>query len=358
MDRWSTTLIGLAAATIVACGSNTESRQGFDAPATDPSGQEGDPGSPGDTPGSGGTTPDPKKPGCAQSRWAETLPNQSSLSGITFSSANANDYLLQALAKRYPIGKTIVEGGVNSSLAAEQGNCIDRFLDDKSSASSVLRGAGTVVHECGHLFDLGEGTGGQDAYEVKPGSPAVRFACKSGDTTSRGGKTFARSILKTDSYYASRKACGGSVKQGCDMYADIYLDGSATNSSFESGDQGFNSVLEEANQYVNSLATALAFKDQFTDQKSSDRDGILTFLWYIERYLAMAKSDYPAAYSTLSGDSCWRQAILSVWDRGWFYLDATKDEENLGIDDAAIMALAKDSTLTAEIDALRQLECK
>jgi len=83
-------------------------------------------------------------------------------------------------------------------------------------------------------------------------------------------------------------------------------------------------VLEEATQYVNSLATALAFKDAFAGSKSSDRDGILTFLWYIERYHLMARTEIPSAYTLLSGDACWRQATLSVWDRAWFYLDATK----------------------------------
>src|SRR5690606_17662807 len=115
-----------------------------------------------------------------------------------------------------------------------------------------------------------------------------------------------------------------------------YLDGNATDGTFESGDQGYNLLLEEAAQYVNSLATALAFEDQYERQRVSERDGILTFLWYIERYLAMARAEYPEAYALLSEDPCWRQATLTVWDRGWFYLAATAGNESLGLDDAAI----------------------
>jgi hypothetical protein len=204
-------------------------------------------------------------------------------------------------------------------------------------------------------MDLGKGSGASSAFVVRPD---LTFTCRSGDTTSRGGKTFARSLLKSDGFYAQRKACGGAAKQGCDFYADVYLDGSASNASFEGGDQGFNSVLEEANQYVNSLATALAFVDQYKNARVSERDGILTFLWYIERYLKLAREDYPAAYALISGDECWRQATLSVWDRAWFYLEAAKGEDNLQLDADALTDLVKDSSLTSEIDALRKLECQ
>lgn len=357
MDRRSTTpvlSVFFAGSLLFACGSSPETRKGFDDPGA---GETGDPTDPGgnDTPGSGGTTPNPDKPGCAQGSYTEALPTNASLSGLSFSPAQANDYLLGALGKRYAIGKQVVEGGLSSSLAQSQGNCIDRFLSDKSSADAVLRQAPTVVHECGHFFDLGEGSGTTSAFVVRPD---LKFTCKQGDTTSRGGKTFARSRLKTDAYYNKRKACGGSVKQGCDFYADVYLDGNPDDGSFQGGDQGYNSVLEEANQYVNSLATALAFQETYQGSKASERDGILTFLWYIERYLKMAREEYPEAYALISQDSCWRQATLSVWDRGWFYLDATKGSTNLGMDDDAITALAKESSLTSEIDALRSLECK
>ena len=142
------------------------------------------------------------------------------------------------------------------------------------------------------------------------------------------------------------------------MYARIYLDGDAEDSKFDSGDQGYNSVLEEATQYVNSLATGLAFEDQYTGVKVTERDGILTFLWYIERYLAMARTEYPEAYALISEDPCWRQATLTVWDRGWFYLRATEGMASLGIHDAEIEPLVNDPELVAEIDALRKLECK
>lgn len=361
MDRRRTTLfgsviVGFFATALVGCASTAESRPSFDPGATDPA--EGD--QPGDGMGDGSgtatTTPPAQKPACGSGQYTETLPSASaSLSGLSFSSSTANDFVLKALAKRYPIGKQIVEGGLSSPLAEQQGNCIDRFLQDRSSEDGALRGVSTVVHECGHLYDLGDAQGSDSTYYVRPD---LKFTCKSGDTTDRGGKTFARSLLRGDEYDSKRQACGGRSMPGCDSYADVYLDGSATDSTFQSGDQGYNSVLEEANQYVNSLATAYAFQDAYTDMKTSDRDGILTFLWYIERYLKLAHDKYPAAYALLAQDKCWREATLSVWDRGWFYLKTTQGMDSLGMDDAALTTLVKDSSLNAEIDALRKLECQ
>jgi len=348
-------LATLAFATAGAGCSSSTTRTGFDPTlGTDVDGGAGVDGGP---PGSGDPTPEPQpsRPGCAQSAYTEPLPTTASLSGLPYSSTQAQAYVIAALEKRYPIGKHILEGGISSPLAASQGNCVDRFLQDKSNAQSVLRQASTLVHECGHFYDIGESTGSASAYVI---TDDVKFSCSKGDTTSRGGETFARSLLRGDGYYAEREACGGASPTGCDMYADIYLDGSATDGTFQSGDQGYSFVLEEAAQYVNSLATSLAFKEAFAGRKSTERDGILTFLWYIERYLRLARTEHPAAYTLLSTDSCWRQATLTVWDRGWFFLEASKGESALGIDDAALEALVKDPTLTAEIDALRRLECK
>jgi hypothetical protein len=344
----------LFAAGAIACSTGTigctaaSARPGFDTSPTDPAEKEG--GESEDTPAQ------PERPGCAKDQYTEALPTKASLSRLEFSPSVANDYLVAALEARFPLGAAIVRGGLESKTSEAQGSCIDRFLEDTSSASAVLRQAATVVHECGHFFDLGESRGSTSTYVIRPGD--LQFSCKAGDTTERGGKTFARSLIKNDAHYAKRKACGGKSSLGCDFYADTYLNGDATDGTFDSGDQGYNLLLEEATQYVNSLATALAFEDQYQRKRVSERDGILTFLWYIERYLAMARTEHPEAYELLSGDPCWRQATLTVWDRGWFYLSATAGKESLGLDDKAIEELVTDPELVAEIDALRELECK
>ena len=350
--------IGLVAfAASAGCGSDEDTQTAADptVPAVTPGGGEtgggagngsgnGNGNGNGNGDGKGGNDPTtPEPPRCPA--YTETLPTNASLAGLSFSRETAKEFLLGALALRYPVGKAIVEGGMTGG--GLYGNCLDAFLTNKSSADAVLRYASTTVHECGHFYDLGQSKGASATYVIRPD---LKFTCESGDTTSRGGKTFARNLIKQDAHSAKRRPCGGGAK-GCDSYASTYLDG-------QSGAQGYNSVLEEAAQYVNSLATALAFQEQYTKTNASERDGILTFLWYIERYLAMARADYPEAYRLISEDECWRKATLTIWDRGWLYLDATADKSSLGLDDDAIEALVKDPELTAEIDALRKLDCE
>ena len=138
----------------------------------------------------------------------------------------------------------------------------------------------------------------------------------------------------------------------CDGYAQVYLDGDPDDSNFEGGDQGFNSVMEETVQYVNSLAVGYAFQD-FYERTVSERDGLLTFLWYVGRYLRYGRDNYPDAYQWVLNDACYREAILTVWGRAWLYLDATKDLDQLGISDDALEALVMDSLILDEIQKVR-----
>ena len=345
--------LATCASLVAACGSDPNSDPGSapDGGATPlPDGALAPTPDGGAPPADGGAPPAP----CGATKYSETLPtNTADLSGVTFSAANPSPYVLSVLERRYPLGKWLVEGGLANTAIG--GSCIDRFLGDKSSGDAVIRQLSTVVHECGHFFDLTDRGASSSTYNVRTD---IVFKCSQGDAQGRGGVTFARSRITKDAYAAKRPACGGQSRLGCDTYADVYLDGNPDDSTFQGGDQGFSSVLEETTQYVNSLATAYAFEDRYRSRKVSERDGILTFQWYIERYLLLAKASYPAAYKLIREDACWRQAVLTVWDRADFYLEATKSLSSLGINDAAILALVNDPVLKAEIDALRALECK
>ncbi|MDF2696685.1 MAG: hypothetical protein K0S65_5068, partial [Labilithrix sp.] len=124
-------LLGLVAFGLLGCSSLANAGCAATEPDGDRSGENGG-GLDGDAP-----PPKPEQPGCAQDQYTEALPTNASLSGLTFSEANANDFLIEALEKRFPLGKAIVEGGLASSIAKTEGSCIDRFLPDKSSADAV-----------------------------------------------------------------------------------------------------------------------------------------------------------------------------------------------------------------------------
>ena len=292
-------------------------------------------------------------PGCLDGQYTETLPPaDADISGLvdSYDSDNYREFIFAVLDARYPVGAYLVNGAIENS---GMGDCIEFFVRGTSSASEIFGQLSTFVHECGHFWDIAEG-GFSDSTFIY--TPDLWLSCEQGDTTARGGVTFARSLLNGDDYSELRPPCsGGGFGDGCDSYADIYLDGDPFDANFDGGDQGFNSVIEEATQYVNSIATGYAFSDQVRGSVS-ERDGILTFLWWIERYLRLARLEYPDAHEALLDDACWREAILTVWGRGWMYLDATEGMGNLGIDDAAILDLVQDPELVGEIQRVRDAE--
>jgi len=308
---------------------------------------------PGGTMGPGGAMPPGESPivdpACVDGQWEEALPAADvdiSQTVNAYNRAEVNAFVQDVLQQRYPVGHHIVDLALREGVF---GDCIGLFLRDTGSGAAVIGQLSTVVHECGHSADLGAGDFSSSAYIL---TDEYTITCRQGDTTSRGGQTFARSRLLDDAYTAFRAPCDGNFGQDCDHYADIYLDGDPDDGNFDGGDQGFNSVLEETAQYVNSLATGHTFVDYYSGSRS-ERDGILTFLWYVTRYLRMARLDYPQAYAHISGDACWREAVLSVWGRAWLYLDLTEGNGALGISDDAIYALATAPELLDEIQRLR-----
>lgn len=276
---------------------------------------------------------------CIDDAWSETLPDTSVSLPAGFSQATAIEWLYTALDVRYPLGRELIEGGREGAF----GDCLDIFLQarDTQSSANMLQAASTLVHECGHGLDLELGGFTDAAYVL---SSDLTLTCSGGSMND----TPARSLIQLDAYAGLKTD---------DSYARIYLDGDPADAAFDSGDQGLDMLMEEAVQYVNSLATDYAFSDQArSGSQISARDGILTFLWYVERYLRMLRVDHPATYDVVMADPCWRELILSVWGRAWLYLDATEGITALGIDDAELEALVLDPDLLDEIDRVRQAE--
>ena len=288
-------------------------------------------------------------PHCIDGLYAETLPPSSvAIQDLisAYAPANVGTFVDQLLARRYPFGQRQV------TEARPMRDCVTAFLADASTPEAVIvLSLDTIVHECGHIVDFGRSVSPVSTYVI---NPTLVLRASRGDTTARGGLTFARSELLTDAYQSLRPPCGAMPSLRCDEYAALYLTGF-------SGTQGFNTVLEEAVQYTNSLATAYALNDiaATSGERTSQRDGILTFLWYIERYLHLARASDPAAYDLLLNGSTgqWRQAILTVWGRAWLFLNATQGMSALGIGDAMIEALVMDPVLLDEINRLRRVEC-
>lgn len=272
-------------------------------------------------------------PDCIDGEYTEHLadPNGDITAAIdAFDDTDPLAFLLDALDVRYPTGSYLIEGG----LEYQQIDCFERFTtsQDRGSTSGLMRAASTVVHECGHMYDISSGGFSSATYVV---TDVLTLTCSGGGR----GDTFVRSNIFDDEYQDLNPN---------DFYASTYLTGA-------SGNQGFDMLFEETVQYVNSLATGYAFNDAIQGQ-ISERDGILTFLWYVERYLRMARLDDPSTYAALAEDPCWREAILTIWGRAWLYLEATEDVQGLGISDDDLIELVRDPDLLNEIELLRDAE--
>jgi len=292
-------------------------------------------------------------PDCVDGMFSEPLPDPSvDLSDLeaAYSPADVRGFIESVLDRRYSTGAELVRNGDDPSI----GDCVEFFLRDSDTPQDIYNQMSTFVHECGHFYDLAEG-GFSSAVYVINDSP-LRIECAGGDSTDRGGMTYARSRIRDDEYQPARPIGSG---PGSDFYGTIYLDGDPDDGEFDGGDQGFDSVMEEALQYVNSIATGYAFTNELMSRGSvSERDGILTFLWYVMRYLRMARLDFPAAYEhILNGDGgCWRELVLTVWGRAWLYLEVTRGMGHLGIDDDVLEGLVMDADLLSEIQRLRDAE--
>jgi hypothetical protein len=295
-------------------------------------------------PGPGPTPSGPVDPGCLDGQYSETLPTPNvSLDAVKsgYSVANLNQFILELLSLRYPTGAYIVNQALTSGSSL--GDCVAYFAYDTSTADKVIGTLSTVVHECGHFLDIELGGWTTNAYVITEDNT---LQCEGGDKFEYGGNTFVRSELMDDDYAELRPLCADGQWGGCDSYADVYLVG-------DSGNQGFNTLMEEAVQYVNSLATGYAFNDQST-WTVSEKDGIMTFLWYIERYLHLARTKHPETHSFILGNACFRELILTVWGRAWLYLEVTEPIAKLGMEDGLIEELVMAPELLAEIQSVRE----
>jgi hypothetical protein len=144
-----------------------------------------------------------------------------------------------------------------------------------------------------------------------------------------------------------RGILGIHANPAADFYADTYLTG-------DSGAQWFNSLLDEYNAYIHSLASKYCTRDALSQGMStSARDGALTFMYYVELYLKLARTVHPDDYAEILADPNHLSPILTVWDRAEFWLAVTDATPSLGIDDDTISEWAYAPDNVSEIDALR-----
>ena len=284
----------------------------------------------------------------------------------------------------YPTGKAIL----NEEIGAAG---LKQWNVDPTSAESILKGLALAIHEVGHGLN-GElkREGGRENYYLVAATPdgsLIEFD-PPGLTTPNSSDYFqgiSRSaiLLDTQNHKRPPDGCDGCIlsphngdgEWGSDgTYSDLYLNGApeegvithwkegfsaydpgftvSSNSSFDSGDQGYGMLFEETVQYAHSLAWLYLTHDPDAGGSSSGKDAMLLYLWWNQRYLKLIREEYPNEHAFFVKH--WAEAFLTVWGQAWRYLDTpTLNYNEDKYDD--LLELVTDDLMLGEVQYVREL---
>ena len=284
----------------------------------------------------------------------------------------------------YPTGKAIINE--DNGVAG-----LKKWMVDPTSAESILSGLALAIHEVGHGLD-GElkRTEGRENYYLVAATPSgslIEFD-PPGLTTPNSSDYFqgiSRSaiLLDTQNHKRPPDGCDGCIlsphngdgEWGSDgTYSDLYLNGApeegvithwkesfsaydpgftvSSNSSFDSGDQGYGMLFEETVQYAHSLAWLYLTHDPDAGGSSSGKDAMLLYLWWNQRYLKLIREEYPNEHAFFVKH--WAEAFLTVWGQAWRYLDTpTLNYNEDKYDD--LLELVTDDLMLGEVQYVREL---
>ena len=288
----------------VGCGSGTDVGT---APATTPNG------------GTLGGETNPTGGSWSETNWCSSLSDLSAIEAA-HTPGTLRQTLVDVSAARYPPGVGFIDAQSDSELQIW-------FFGGTDTFDGVMDGYEVAVHEGAHIW--GFQYFGFDSY-------SYRIVDDDHIIDTLRLDNFPRSEILTRHPYPND-----------DFYADTYLTG-------QSGSQGFNTVLDEFNAYGHSLVSRYCTRDTLSPGSStSARDGLLTFMLYVELYLKIAREEHPSDYDAILADGAQVQVILDVWDRAEHWLAITESESSLGIEDAFIAGHVYDPANLEEITRLR-----
>jgi hypothetical protein len=255
--------------------------------------------------------------GWQETDWCADLADLSAVEA-SYDPGDVRGALVAVSELRYPPAVAFIDAQSDAELAGW-------FFQGTATFDDVLAGYEVAVHEGCHIWGFDHFSFDSYAYRVVDDDHVIETDFL---------ENFPRSEILDRHPYPTE-----------DFYADTYLTGA-------SGDQGFNTVLDEYNAYAHSLVSRYCTRDSVVGATSA-RDGILTFKLYVELYLQIAREDHPADYDAIVGDAGQVAAILDIWDRSEHWLEVTADHPELGIDDDFIAGFVYDPANEGEIDRLR-----
>lgn len=239
-----------------------------------------------------------------------------------FDEDNWRPRLLKLLATRYPDGHHIV-------TRLSQPNHFDVwFQRGRGDWAAAMLELPTGVHEASHIVDIAARRG-REHVAILSSTTELRFPIV---------KTFPRSEIRSE--------LPSSIAEL--SYTRTYLTG-------DSGNQGIEMVLEEENAYTYSVLTAVAVADQLPGNTSvSIRDGLMVFIYYVEAYLKLARTQKPDTYRAITGNKALTQAVVRLHDRAACALSLTAGHDNLGIADGELWPHVFGEQALGEVERLRK----
>lgn len=227
-----------------------------------------------------------------------------------------SDTIFEVLGRRWPAGRDL--------LLDQAGDPYFGAFTDTSSFASLMDGLMTEAHEGTHGWDYGNATVDEFAY-----------------------------FLRADLQFFPPKLHGfdrgeiyGMVDTGgYDIYRDLYFSGTQ-------GTYGFYELLDEMNCYINGMA-AMGVVGEYIPYGVSGRDGAVAFMYYLELYLKLARTQYPQVYAEIQSDPDYVEMIEVQWLRLHFLLMNAGDlHPNIGLYDEEYEALMYAPENQGEIEML------
>jgi hypothetical protein len=227
--------------------------------------------------------------------------------------------MLTLLERRYATGHHIVVSLEDSRTKADLWT-----RSQRDSFDGLLRALQLAVHEMDHQLGFQEG--------VLP-SFFERYSY-----TIRSDET--RLVPNIDTF--PRAEIAQYITGPLDnQYKSVYLTGS-------SGDQNFNTLLDEFNAYTHSLFTGYGIHDQLRG-RTSYRDGLVTMMLYVEFFLRHGRENHPDDYAALTAELEMRQLVDLLWRRADFILAVTEDISELRLDPDAVEAKMREPDMIEEV---------
>ncbi len=226
------------------------------------------------------------------------------------------DDLIEAMARRHPATAFLLDAQRDDSY-------FDQF-SDSASWPGMVSWLDTLAHEETHLFNA--------YHAIDVGELAAIYVREDLIYYLPADPGFARGEIYDD---LDQAALDG-------IYADTYLTGSQ-------GQRGFNELLDELSCYLNEMAAVGSVGEHFVGGVSL-RDGSVAFLYFVQVYLRVARTEQPAVYAALRAEPVYRDVVETLWLRTHFFLPIADAFPGLGIDDDEYRALIHRPENLAEIE--------